>query len=95
VVLVSQGSQQFPENQRLLIELAFLLEQNGQASGAMAILERLSVTDDNRVESARSWYIGAIDEALEEARDLLRAAGKDRLGNLSRALARANQESTL
>jgi len=92
--VLRKGIERFPEDPRLKIQLAAVLDRRGNPGEATAIVEKLLATKPSSEASARYLYNTVRPEAFEQARSFLAENSKSRLPVLAQALSAPAQAST-
>lgn len=84
--VLRKGIERFPEDPRLKIQLAAVLDRRGSPGEATAIVEKLLATQPSSDASSRYLYNTVRPEAFEQARSFLAENSKSRLPVLAQAL---------
>ncbi|HEX7185497.1 MAG TPA: tetratricopeptide repeat protein [Thermoanaerobaculia bacterium] len=91
--VLEEGIERFPNDARLYIQLAHVLDRRGEIRPAQAIMEKVLVvqTADSPAASARMLYNTTRDETFEAARKFLDENARSRLSLLAQALGVPNR----
>jgi len=82
--------QRFPDDARLYVELAAVLDRKGEMRGAQAVMEKVTALKPSTEDSARLLYNTTRQETFAQARQFLDENARSRLSLLAEALSVPN-----